>query len=114
MERMAKVWGQRFRLFENDLNEVCYLDLVPNARCSYHFHNSKSNFFFVVSGKLVVKTERGTVELGPNEFFTVHPQDKHEFQTKELPTKVIEIAYIKLDPEDIYRDATKLGGPLNE
>lgn len=111
-ERIYKTWGQRFRLFENDLNEVCYLDLLPMQRCSYHFHKSKANYFFVIEGKLVVKTEWGEVELGPNEFFTVYPEDKHEFQTKEMPTKIIEIAFVKLNPEDIFRQT--IGGALLE
>ena len=111
-ERIYKTWGERFKLFENDLNEVCFLDLIPYQRCSYHFHNSKSNFFFVVEGELTVKTEWGTVVLNKNEFFTVHPKDKHEFQTHEKPTKVIEIAYVNLNPEDIERG--KLGGSLSD
>ena len=111
-ERIYKTWGERFRLFENDLNEVCFLDLKPNQRCSYHFHNTKSNFFFVIEGELTVKTEWGTTVLKKNELFTVHPQDKHEFQTHEQPTKIIEIAYVVLNPEDIYR--YELGGELTE
>lgn len=111
-ERIYKTWGQRHRLFENDLCEVCYLDLEPYQRCSYHFHNAKSNLFFVVTGELTVKTEWGTVVLGPNETFTVHPQDKHEFQTSMAPTRVVEVAYVKLDPQDIYRGL--LGGPIKD
>ena len=111
-ERIYKTWGQRHKLFENDLCEVCFLDLDPSQRCSYHFHNSKANYFFVITGELTVKTEWGTVVLGPNEFFTVFPQDKHEFQTGNAPTKIIEVAYVKLDPQDIYRG--KLGGPIED
>jgi len=112
LERIYKTWGQRYRLFENDLCEVCYLDLEPYQRCSFHFHNSKANFFFVIEGELTIKTEWGIVTLGANEFFSVFPQDKHEFQTHMAPTRIIEIAYVKLDPGDIYRG--KLGGPIED
>ena len=111
-ERTYKTWGQRHRVFENDLCEVCYLDLEPKQRCSFHFHNSKSNLFFVIMGELTIKTEWGTVVLKPNEMFTVHPQDKHEFSTGVQPTRIIEVAYVKLDPEDIYRSS--IGGPTEE
>ena len=110
-ERIQKTWGQRFKLFENDLCEVCYLQLVPNQRCSWHFHDQKVNFFFVIDGELIVKTEWGEVTLRENEFFTVNPPDKHEFQTHGKSAKIIEVAYVKLDPEDINRE--NLGGPLN-
>lgn len=109
-ERIYKTWGQRFKLFENDLNEVCYLALNSNQRCSFHVHEHKANFFFVIEGELIVKTEWGKVSLGPGEFFTVNPGDHHEFQTHEEPTKIIEIAYVKLDSSDILRET--LGGPL--
>ena len=111
-ERIYKTWGQRFKLFENDLNEVCYLDLQPNQRCSYHYHDHKANFFFVIEGSLTVKTQWGEVTLYAGEFFTVNPGDFHEFQTHDQPTKIIEIAYVALDPSDIKRE--NLGGPLNE
>ena len=111
-ERTYKTWGQRHRLFENDLCEVCYLDLDPYQRCSYHFHASKSNFFFVIAGELTVKTQWGTVVLRENENFTVHPDDKHEFSTGMAPTKIIEVAYVRLDPEDIYRESK--GGPIED
>jgi D-lyxose ketol-isomerase len=65
----------------------------------------------VIEGELVVKTEWGEVSLGPNEFFTVNPPDKHEFSTKEKPTKIIEIAYVSYDDKDIKRE--NIGGPLN-
>jgi len=69
------------------------------------------NFFFVIDGELIVKTEWGEVTLRENEFFTVNPPDKHEFQTHGKSAKIIEVAYVKLDPEDINRE--NLGGPLN-
>jgi mannose-6-phosphate isomerase-like protein (cupin superfamily) len=110
-ERIHKTWGQRFRLYQDDLSETCYLILNPNQRCSFHKHNTRANFFFVIEGCLVVKTEWGKVTLGPNEFFTVNPPDKHEFQTLDEPTKIIEIAYVKYDENDIQRD--NIGGPMN-
>jgi mannose-6-phosphate isomerase-like protein (cupin superfamily) len=91
---------------------VCYLDLLSYQRCSYHSHAQKSNFFFVIEGELGVKTEWGTTILQTNEFFTVHPPDKHEFQTYQQPTKIIEIAYVGLNSGDIIREAKLLGGML--
>ena len=109
-ERIYKTWGQRIKLHEDDLSETCFLVLNPKQRCSYNNHDAKSNFFFVIEGALTVTTEWGEVTLGPYEFFTVHPPDKHEFSTGADPTKIIEIAYLKLNPEDINRD--NIGGPI--
>ena len=111
-ERIYKTWGQRIKLFENDLCEVCFLQLTPNQRCSWHSHKHKVNFFFVIEGELIVKTEWGEVILEPYENFSVFPSDKHEFQTHEKSAKIIEVAYVELNPEDI--DRINLGGPLGK
>ena len=112
IERQQKTWGQRTKIFENDLCEVCLLQLVPKQRCSWHSHKGKINQFYVIEGELGIKTEWGETILGPEEFFTIFPPDRHEFQTHEKPAKVIEVAFVKLDPEDIQREI--LGGPLGQ
>lgn len=109
-ERIYKTWGTRERLHQDDLSETYVLVLNPNQRCSYHNHDAKSNFFYVVDGELTVKTEWGSVVLKQSESFTVHPPDMHEFSTGKLPTKIVEIAYVKLKPDDINRE--NIGGPI--
>jgi hypothetical protein len=64
----------------------------------------------VIDGELTVTTEWGEVTLRANEGFTVFAPDKHEFSTGKLPTRIIEVAYVKLNPEDINRD--NIGGPI--
>jgi D-lyxose ketol-isomerase len=64
----------------------------------------------VIYGELTVKTEWGKVKLKRHESFTVHPPDMHEFSTGEKPTGIIEIAYVRLKPDDINRE--NIGGPI--
>ena len=109
-ERIYKTWGERTKIHEDDLSEVCYLKLNPKQRCSYHSHRQKSNQFFVIRGKLNVTTEWGEVSMGPGEEFTVHPPDKHEFSTGKEAAEIIEVAFVRLDPEDIDRE--NIGGPI--
>jgi len=111
MEQTHGSWGNRTRIFKWDGGLVTYLDLVPNQRCSYHFHKTAFNQFFVISGCLGVKTDKGyTTKLTKGQAFTVEPEIKHEFQTYEEPTEIIEIAYVRYDSSDIYRQT--LGGAL--
>ena len=113
MEQTHGSWGNRTRIFQWDGGLVTYLDLVPNQRCSYHFHKQSYNQFFVVKGCLGVKTDKGyTTKLTKGQAFTVEPEVKHEFQTYEEPTEVIEIAWVEYNTEDIYRQT--LGGPLDD
>ena len=112
MERTYKTWGQKWNIFQNDLNEVSYLDLQPNQRCSWHRHDTKSNLFFVIEGVLHVKTEWGTANVAEGEIFTTRPGDWHEFQTGDSGCRVIEVMFVKYDPEDIERE--KVGGPIKD
>jgi mannose-6-phosphate isomerase-like protein (cupin superfamily) len=110
MERTHGTWGEKWNIFQNDLNEVSILYLVPNQRCSYHSHNCKYNLFFVLEGQLFIKTDLGISTLEKGQIFTTKPGEMHEFQTAVKQTIIIEIMYVKYDPEDINR--TELGGVL--
>jgi len=112
MERTHGSWGDKFNLFRNDLCEVSVLKLIPHQRCSWHKHSSKYNLFYVLEGELFIKTDKGVSQLKKGEFFTTRPHEMHEFQTATLPAEIIEIMYVKYDPEDIDRET--LGGVANE
>lgn len=103
-------WGDRHIIFENDFCIVTYLKLKPKKRCSYHYHQTAYNKFYVLDGILGVKTEKGYSEVAAGESFTTEPGLKHEFITPFVAVKVIEIAYVKYNPGDIIRES--LGGDL--
>lgn len=105
-------WGERVRTFAWDGGISTILFLECNQRCSWHCHTAAYNRFFVVSGKLGVKTDKGyTTVLGTKQMFEVEPGVKHEFQTYDEPTIIEEIAYVRYDENDIHRE--RLGGPLD-
>jgi len=67
------------------------------------------NQFFVIKGKLGVRTDKGyTTVLKPGQMFTVEQDVKHEFLTYDDPTIVEEVAYVEFDETDIFRE--RLGG----
>ena len=110
MERTFKSWGEKWNIFENDLCEVSVLDLRPNQRCSWHYHDTKFNQFFVLRGTVFIKTEDGTAAVKENQIFTTRPGEYHEFQTGRDSAVVIEIMFVKYNSEDIHRQ--KIGGPI--
>lgn len=111
MERTQKSWGERINLFQNDLCEVSILHLTPNQRCSWHRHITKFNQFYVISGRIKIKTDYGEALVERGQIFTTKPLEMHEFQTTDMPATVMEIMYVKYDPEDIQRE--DVGGPLD-
>ena len=114
MERTRKTWGERWLLFKNDLCEISYLELEPNRRCSWHYHKTKFNLFFVTEGELYIKLEDGIAKIEQFQIFTTKPDEMHEFQTHDKPAKILEIMYVQYEAADIMRDPTQLGGKLNE
>lgn len=112
MEITRKTWGIKYNIFKNDLNEISFLELEPNRRCSWHSHSTKYNLFFVVEGEVGVKVEydvdggkreSGVTILKRHEFFTVRPEEWHEFQTYSQPAKLIEVMYVQYEDGDIIR-----------
>lgn len=105
-------WGERIRTFEWDGGIVTILSLEPNQRCSWHKHVTAYNQFYVISGVLGVKTDKGyTTKLNPGQSFTVEPGVYHEFQTYEEHAVIEEIAFVTYDVNDIQRES--LGGALD-
>ena len=116
MDTQHGTWGERVRLFQDDNSLHTILTLKPNKRCSWHKHAHAYNTFYVISGELTVKTDVGpndqrsytTIRQGQS--FTVKPGVMHEFQTKHMSTIIYEVAYVKYDTRDIYREL--LGGDM--
>lgn len=110
MENIFKIWGERRRILLNDLVEIDHLIIKKDTYCSWHKHAHKSNKFYVISGKLKIKTELGETVLNPNDVFDVHAPTMHQFIALE-DTVLIECAYLKIDPNDIIRES--LGGKFD-
>lgn len=101
----SKIWGEKYRLFENDQIEVDILILNPNSFCSIHKHQKKYNRFILLNGEVQIVTEYGIINLNYLESYEVIPGIKHEFRSKEA-SSLLEIAYVKegkIDPNDIIR-----------
>ena len=117
MDRQHGTWGERVRTFKTDNCLVTILYLKANKRCSWHKHSTAYNQFFVIKGKLGVRTNIGpeqetdTAIVEEGQSFIVKPGIHHEFITYDEPTTIEEVAYVKYDESDILR--TRLGGDTN-
>lgn len=104
-----KIWGNRKRILINDLVEIDHLEIKKNYCCSVHRHRAKVNRFYMISGKVKIKTEYGETILKAGESMDVFPPLKHQFIALE-DSVMIECAYIKIDENDIQRE--KQGGKI--
>jgi len=109
-------WGLRKEIFEprngEFVGEIHWLILEPHQQCSYHSHKAKYNLFYCLSGTIGIVTDKGyTTWLTEGQKFRTAPLEKHRFKTGEEPTQIVEVAYVKFDPNDIERE--ELGGPCD-
>lgn len=111
MERTRKVWGHRWLIRKDSTHATSYLELDKGYRCSFHRHQAKFNLFFVISGRVGIKTEDGEVVLTDGQSFTIEPGRWHEFRVYEN-SEMIEEMYVSYDEGDIERKV--LGGPLDD
>ena len=49
----------------------------------WHQHKEEDEFFFVLSGKLLLDLEEGTIELSPNQGYTVPHGTRHRTRAQE-------------------------------
>ncbi|MHA1289069.1 MAG: cupin domain-containing protein [Candidatus Thorarchaeota archaeon] len=101
-ESWPKVWGRNEEIFRNDSVSVNFLTLVKGGVCSWHYHKHKSNKFYVISGKVLIKTEYNEVILGPGKVLVVPPLLEHQFEALE-DSQMIEVMFVKYNNDDIIR-----------
>lgn len=107
--KAGKVWGQTELLLRTPLIEIHRLTIKPGAACSLHLHRYKWNAFYVASGRLTIEVHKNAyalvdrTELGPGEFTTVAPGERHRFVSGPEMVKAIEVYYPETLSEDIER-----------
>lgn len=96
--------------------EIHRIEFRAGYRCSKHHHQSKSNWFYCITGKLIIRvwqTDYDLVDetvLGPGEHTVVKPGLDHEFEGLEGGV-ALEAYWAELQHHDIIR--TDHGGPCS-
>lgn len=111
MEQLHGIWGNRLITFQKQNILITILWLVPNKRCSWHYHKHNWNQFTCISGTVGIRTDKGFVTLlTEKQTFTIEPGIYHQFEVYKEPAVVQEISYVKFDENDIVRERS--GGNL--
>lgn len=80
----GKVWGVTELVTANGACELHRIRINAGGYCSIHSHQTKCNGFYVLSGKLVIRTWRpsGLIDattLTDGQYMAVPPGIKHQF-----------------------------------
>jgi len=101
--KWPKCWGTNVEIFRSDSVSVNFLQLLKGGVCSYHFHKSKHNIFYLISGRVLIRTEDGVTTMSPGESVHVAALVKHQFEALE-DSNLLEVMHIIYDPTDIVRE----------
>ncbi|MHA1883060.1 MAG: cupin domain-containing protein [Candidatus Thorarchaeota archaeon] len=102
-ESWPKIWGRNEEIFRNDSVSVNLLTLRKGGVCSWHWHRHKYNTFYVISGKVLIRTEYNTTILESGKSMLVPALLKHQFEALE-DSQMIEVMYVQYDNSDIIRE----------
>lgn len=114
--KQGKVWGFTQEIFNRNNVSLNRISIKKGGYCSKHYHEYKSNIFFVESGSILVeewKKDYNLIDktiLNSGESSLIAPKTFHKFTGLE-DSIVYEIYYVELFENDIVREDT---GGINE
>ena len=110
-QRQGKIWGETVLVAHiPGVLEFHRIEAVKGGVCSKHAHQSKTNGFFVESGKLLIREWQQRYDLvdetilGPGDYCTVPPGIFHQFEVLE-DVVAFELYYAELLGDDIVRES---------
>jgi len=115
-EKKGKIWGWTQPLFKNGSVEIHSIFVKGGGYCSRHWHQTRTNQFFVISGRLAVaiweaKDQIDITILEAGDQTTVPISQDHLFMGLE-DSQAIEIYEARCMAEDIDRKWE--GGIIND
>lgn len=98
---IEKPWGREEILETNERYTIKRLTMNPGCRCSYQYHKKKLETIFVLSGELIITSEKGNKKYLPGEFLTVNPFERHRMSSEKGEAVYLECSTSELD--DVIR-----------
>lgn len=71
---------------------------VFQGKFHWHHHDNEDEFFYVISGKLLLDLRDGTIEIGQNQAYTIPKGVKHRTRAEEK-TVVLMVETDTVNPE---------------
>lgn len=109
--KQGKIWGRTELVhLVPGVVEFHRIEAVKGGVCSKHAHQSKTNAFFVESGKLLIREWQNRYDLvdetilGPGDVCQVPPGVMHQFEVLE-DCVAFELYYAELLHDDIVRES---------
>ncbi len=106
---VKKPWGQFDQFTHKELSTVKIISVNPNSSLSLQYHNSRSEFWRVLSGHPIVTIGEKEIKALPGDEFVIEKKEKHRISAGDDTVQFLEISYGNFDEEDIVRLEDKYG-----
>ncbi len=106
--KQGKYWGATELVTHNSAFEFHAIEIKAGGFCSEHKHETKSNGFYVVSGRLLIRVWTSHAEkpdetvLTAGQYMEVKPGLFHQFEALE-DVSALELYWAAYNPDDIER-----------
>lgn len=115
--KQGKVWGSTELItLVPGVVEMHRIEANKGGVCSKHSHQSKTNGFYVESGRLLIREWQNSYDLvdetilEPGDYCTVPPGVYHQFEVLE-DCVAFELYYANLVTDDIVRESVGFNKP---
>lgn len=106
----GKIWGNTRSLIQNSFFEFHRIEFKAGYKCSEHLHEQKINYFYVETGKMLVRVwqdrdQEGLVDetiLRAGQYTQVGPGKIHQFEGLEDGV-AFELYWPEFSHDDIVR-----------
>lgn len=99
-----KPWGCYFDIFRDERTVFKELRVKPGASLSYQYHNTRSEFWYIMEGVAMVTLDGEDINLGVNESIFIGRQAKHRVKNiGEGPLVIREMQCGICSEDDIVR-----------
>lgn len=106
MEHEVRPWGQYWVLEDSDTHKVKRIEVYPNERLSYQFHNHRSEVWTIIKGVATITLDDEIKMYQPGDVIIIPQGTKHRIANQNNETcTFIEVQYGTYFGED---DITRL------
>tara|TARA_B100001250_G_C19767364_1_gene775417 strand:- start:288 stop:638 length:351 start_codon:yes stop_codon:yes gene_type:complete len=80
IEMEERPWGRFFVIHEEPTYKLKRIEVAPDQRLSYQYHNERSESWTIVEGRGILTINGLDTDIGKGDTITIEKKDKHRIQ----------------------------------
>jgi mannose-6-phosphate isomerase-like protein (cupin superfamily) len=109
IKEVKRPWGAFRQFTANEPTTVKVITIEPGGELSLQFHNDRSEFWRVLSGRPTITIGKKIIKAKEGDEFLIGKKKHHRISAGKAKVSFLEIAFGSFDEKDIVRLADKYG-----